>query len=136
MCWPLARGPGCPKRSNCNDFVRVKPGYSRDSGAIRYHAHDMGAGRKPTLVINPATDAKFGADAQLVIDEGITSIPDFVDRLREAYPRVAVHRREIFAEPVVIWYVYRDGQWVNARPGTHQTGAQADDQSTPGASGD
>jgi hypothetical protein len=98
--------------------VRVRPGYPGDSETILYHALDMGTGQKPTLVVNPVTDAKFAADAQLVIDEGITSIPDFVDRLREAYPRIAVNRREIFAEPVVIWYVYRDGQWVNAGPGT------------------
>jgi hypothetical protein len=77
----------------------------------------MGSGRKPSLVINPLNDATFAADAQRVIDQGTTSIAEFVDRLRTAYPRVGVNPRELVAEPFDIWYVYRDGQWVNAGPG-------------------
>jgi hypothetical protein len=68
---------------------------------------------KPSLVVNPPDDPVFRADAERVLEEGADSPVEFADRLRPRYPRIAVHPREIVAEPIVIWYVYRDGRWVN-----------------------
>ncbi|HEY7826799.1 MAG TPA: hypothetical protein VIB99_01120 [Candidatus Limnocylindrales bacterium] len=70
---------------------------------------------KPSLVVNPPDDLAFRADAERILDEGVESPVEFADRLRPQYPQIAVHPREIVAEPIVIWYVYRDGHWVNVR---------------------
>jgi hypothetical protein len=70
---------------------------------------------KPTLVLNPADD-RFTASAQVLIDEGVVSIEEFQRRLRSAYPKAVVHARELAAESMLIWYAYRDGHWVDARP--------------------
>lgn len=40
-------------------------------------------------------------------------------RLRERYPDAVVRPRELSSEPVVIWYVYRDGHW-NPEPATQE----------------
>jgi hypothetical protein len=79
---------------------------------------------KPSLVVNPPDDPVFRADAERVLDEGVESPVEFADRLRPQYPRIAVHPREIVAEPIVIWYVYRDGRWVNVRSGHDPSAAE------------
>ena len=66
----------------------------------------------PTLVVNPVDDQVFAAFAQLVVDHGTSSITDFQRRLRTIYPSATVHARELTGEPLVVWYVYRDGHWV------------------------
>ena len=48
---------------------------------------------------------------QLVADEA-TTIGDLQTALRGQYPQAVVHLREISAERVVVWYVYRDGRWI------------------------
>jgi hypothetical protein len=69
---------------------------------------------RPVLVTNPVDDREFGAAAEHLLDEGILDLDAFRARLSVAYPDVAAHPREIAAEPTLIWYVYRDGRWVNA----------------------
>jgi hypothetical protein len=91
----------------------------------------MDSGRKPNLVVNPIDDGDFVVAAERLIDEGIVSLGEFVRRLQPTYPDVAVHPREIYAEPVLIWYVYRDGHWVNIAPAPAQLGVHTqDDRST------
>lgn len=91
----------------------------------------MDSGRTPYLVVNPIDDGEFVAAAERLIAEGIISIAEFVRRLRLTYPDVAVHPREIYAEPVLIWYVYRDGHWVNIAPAPALLGGHTqDDRST------
>jgi hypothetical protein len=77
---------------------------------------------KPILVVNPARDDIFGAFAQILLDHGAASIGDLELRLRTVYPRAAVHARELAGETFVIWYVYRDGKWVDAPAGADTTG--------------
>ena len=67
---------------------------------------------KPTLVVNPAYDGVFAAYAQVLVDHGAASSDELERRVRTVYPRAVVHARELAAEPVLIWYVYRDGHWV------------------------
>lgn len=96
----------------------------------------MGFDRKPVLVINPIDDADFAAAAERLVAEGITSIEEFLGRLRGRYPEATAHRREIVAEPVLVWYVYRDGHWVNTRlPTKTPSEAPPDDRSTPRSQG-
>jgi hypothetical protein len=60
----------------------------------------------------PTSDRAF-ADAvhRLLEAEGIRYPRQLEDGLREAYPDVRVHVREITAEPGITWYVYRDADF-------------------------
>jgi hypothetical protein len=73
---------------------------------------------EPTLVVNPATDRVFGDFARMKIEQGATSTYDLERQLRSTYPAATVHARELVGEPIVIWYVYRDGHWIDSRPGS------------------
>ena len=77
---------------------------------------------RPVLVCNPVDDREFAAAAERLLDDGFLALDDFRRQLQLIYPASAVHRREIVAEPVVIWYVYRDGRWVNARSKPDESG--------------
>ena len=70
---------------------------------------------KPTLIVNPATDRVFAAFAAVLVDHGASTIGDLERRLRTIYAKATVHLRELTGEAVVIWYVYRDGRWVDSR---------------------
>ena len=70
---------------------------------------------KPTLVVNPAGDRIFAAYAAMLVDHGAVSTAELEGRLRTVYPDAVVHSRLLVGEPVVIWYVYREGRWVDAR---------------------
>jgi hypothetical protein len=82
---------------------------------------------KPTLVVNPADDGVFAAFAHVLVHDGAASIGELERRLRATYPQAAVHARELAGEPIVIWYVYRDGHWIDSRPVTKRSGARAND---------
>jgi hypothetical protein len=86
-----------------------------------------GESRTPTLVVNPADDAVFTAFVLVLVDHGAVAIRDLESRLRTVYPHAAVHARELSAEPILIWYVYRDGRWVDSRHVTEQSGGRDDD---------
>jgi hypothetical protein len=87
---------------------------------------------RPFLVVNPSDDEVFLDYAQVLINHGVTSTSELERRLRPLYARAVVHARELSSEQVVIWYVYRDGRWVNARRHGHESGARADDVKSPG----
>ncbi len=90
---------------------------------------------KPILVVNPARDDIFAAFAQILVDHGAASIGDLELRLRTVYPRAAVHARELAGETFVIWYVYRDGTWVDAPASSDTTGGhEQDGRTTRGSS--
>ena len=81
----------------------------------------------PILVVNPADDDVFGEFAQVLVNDGACSTGELERRLRPIYARAVVHARELSSEPFVIWYVYREGQWVNPRAATHHAGERPDD---------
>ena len=66
----------------------------------------------PVLIINPASDATFAADAHARLEAGATTPMRLQRSLREAYPRAVVRARELSSEPSEVWYVYREGTWV------------------------
>jgi hypothetical protein len=67
--------------------------------------------QRPVLVTNPAADRQFNAAAEKVLEEG-QSLEEFQAILRRQYPKALVRARQLSAERWVVWYVYRDGQWV------------------------
>lgn len=87
---------------------------------------------RPILVVNPADDDVFGDFAQVLVDHGARSIGELERRLRAIYSSAVVHARELSSEPAVIWYVYRDGRWVNPGRETQEPGARTGDVKSPG----
>lgn len=71
----------------------------------------------PTLIVNPVTDREFVAAAEGFVAAGAQTTGELETLLRVEYPRAVVHARELSGEPVIVWYVYRDGRWTNARRG-------------------
>lgn len=87
---------------------------------------------RPILVVNPADDDVFGNFAQVLLNHGATSPSELERRLRPLYARAVVHARELSSEPFVIWYVYRDGQWVSTGREVKHAGARSDDAQSRG----
>lgn len=87
---------------------------------------------RPILVVNPADDDVFGDFAHVLLSHGASSTRELERRLRPLYAQAVVHARELSSEPFVVWYVYRDGQWVDSRREPHHSGARSDDVQSPG----
>jgi hypothetical protein len=67
----------------------------------------------PTLIINPADDDEFAA----LVRSAVPAAPDpatLQASLRARYPSAVVRGRELAGDRD-IWYVYRDGRWVQSR---------------------
>jgi hypothetical protein len=79
---------------------------------------------RPILVVNPADDDVFGDFAEVLVNGGASSTGELERRLRPVYSRAVVHARELSSEPFVIWYVYREGRWVNPGTQPHAPGAR------------
>jgi hypothetical protein len=82
---------------------------------------------KPTLVVNPADDGLFAEFAQIIVEDDTMTIAEFERHLRAVYPRAAVHARLLAAEPGLIWYVYREGRWVDPGIGAQPARMEHDD---------
>jgi hypothetical protein len=68
---------------------------------------------RPLLILNPRHDDAFVALAErLVADTAITP-GTLQSQLREEYPKAIVRVRDLSSEAGLVWYVYRDGRWVN-----------------------
>jgi hypothetical protein len=77
---------------------------------------DRGRGSKPPVVIaNPTHDHSFVGLAERLVADGVQSPEALQAELRKTYPRTVVRERQISAEPVPMWYAYRDGHWVDSR---------------------
>jgi len=77
---------------------------------------------RPILVTNPADDEVFRLLAEVLVEHGVASVGELEHRLRSIYRRAVVHARELSSEPFVVWYVYRDGRWINARRARRTSG--------------
>jgi hypothetical protein len=66
---------------------------------------------RPTLVVNPRSDAAFVAFAERLIHDGAESATALEAALRKQYPRAVVRERGL-AHEATTWYVYREGTWV------------------------
>lgn len=63
------------------------------------------------VVLNPRADEVFVAFAEAILAEGPATPEAFQARLRERYPAAIVRKRDLHAEPLTVWYCYRDGHW-------------------------
>lgn len=68
---------------------------------------------RPSLMTNPADDARFRAAADAALQDG-QPVAEFQQLLRRDYPRAVVRARDLAGERRLLWYVYRDGRWVAA----------------------
>ncbi len=69
---------------------------------------------RPILFVNPRHDSTFADRAENLVGDGVET-PSALERaLRPDYPNAIVRPRELSSEEP-IWYVYRDGYWVNGR---------------------
>ena len=50
--------------------------------------------------------------AEAIVSGGIESPGELQEQLRRTYPHVIVRARDLNGEAVTIWYVYRDGHWI------------------------
>ena len=76
---------------------------------------------RPTLLVNPPTDARLRETLDAMLDEHLPSSPaELQDLVRPHYPRIVVRARQLEHEALVVWYVYREGYWV---PATNDDGA-------------
>jgi len=70
---------------------------------------------RPTLLVNPPTDARLRETLDTMLDERAPATPAELEALaRPEYPRLVVRARSLEHESVVVWYVYREGYWVPA----------------------
>ena len=65
----------------------------------------------PLLIVNPRSDDRFVERVNELIAEAGTDPSALQARLRAAYPKAIVRRRELSSESTEMWYVYRDGRW-------------------------
>lgn len=67
---------------------------------------------RPILVINPRSDGAFVAFVEACIERGPASVQDLEREIRGRYPHALVRERTLSGEPLLMWYVYREGAWV------------------------
>ena len=101
-------GPGDDSRSGRSGGIdRLDPDVAdRSRGGHR---------SRPTLLVNPPTDARLRQTLDALLDERAPATPADLEALvRPEYPRLVVRARSLEHESVVVWYVYREGFWVPA----------------------
>jgi hypothetical protein len=86
---------------------------------------------RPTLIVNPSTDGLFSTYAETLVDHGATSAAELERRLRTEYPSAIVHARELAGEAGLIWYVYRDGHWIDPRNPANRSGGTIPHEQAP-----
>lgn len=68
---------------------------------------------RPMLVLNPRDDPAFESEASGLLD-AVSTPADLQRRLRATYPDAIVRARDLSSEPGTVWYVYRNGHWINS----------------------
>ncbi|HET8784169.1 MAG TPA: hypothetical protein VFM38_00925 [Candidatus Limnocylindrales bacterium] len=68
---------------------------------------------RPILILNPRHDTEFVERVRRIEENGLHVPGDLSQALRAWYPDVVVRPRELSSEPIVVWYVYRDGRWTS-----------------------
>ena len=76
---------------------------------------------RPVVILNPRTDKEFVARVRAAVDAGCPTPEALESGLRDSFPRIAVHRRDLSSEQFPVWYVYRDGRWTPDVRATQQS---------------
>ena len=71
----------------------------------------------PVVIANPPSDERFVALAERLVADGSVTPAGLQDELRAEYPRTIVRERSLSSESLRVWYVYREGRWVDGRSG-------------------
>ena len=66
------------------------------------------------LIVNPPDDDDFARHVERLAP-GAQKPHHLQTALRGSYPRAVVHERGLSAEPITVWYVYREGRWIRPR---------------------
>lgn len=66
---------------------------------------------KPTIIRNPSHDRDFERALEEALQDGSEDPAKVEARLRERYPRAVIRPRDLDAETMPTWYVYREGHW-------------------------
>jgi len=67
---------------------------------------------RAVLVVNPRADREFDEFAERLAADGADTPVALERMLRTRYPKALVRERTLSSEPIVTWYVYREGTWV------------------------
>ena len=67
---------------------------------------------RAVLVVNPRADREFDEFAERHAADGADTPAALERALRTRYPKARVRERTLSSEPIVTWYVYREGTWV------------------------
>jgi hypothetical protein len=65
------------------------------------------------LFLNPRSDRVFVDHANQLVRDGKHSPTALESALRARYPAAAVRPSQVSSGPNGIWYIYRDGRWVD-----------------------
>ena len=68
---------------------------------------------RPLLILNPRHDERFVARVQYLMASGTDAPEKLQELLRAHFAEALVRPRSLSGEPQRVWYVYRDGHWVN-----------------------
>ena len=86
--------------------------WSRVAAALRRSAEEPA--RRPVIIANPPGDRAFRGMIDSALLSGRWRPHDLEAMLRTRYPNAVVRPRELDAERVEVWYVYRDGHWIRS----------------------
>jgi len=86
--------------------------WSRTAGGVLWGADD--AGRRPVIIANPPGDREFRHMIDSARVSGRWRPQDLEKMLRTRYANAVVRPRELEAERIEVWYVYRDGHWIRS----------------------
>ena len=73
-------------------------------------------GRDVTIIRNPSDDRDFERAIDELLSEGAQDPAALEARLRARYPHAVVRPRDLDAESIQTWYVYREGHWTRGDP--------------------
>ena len=126
----MDRGFAEPGSGRRNDTGRSERSEVGGTGRTR-----SGDRSRPTLLVNPPSDARLRAALDRTMAERGPGTPSELEALmRPEYPRIVVRARALEHESVVVWYVYREGYWVPAPvedPSVASSGAGAGSVAMP-----
>lgn len=88
---------------------RIRSGTGR---GLQLSARD--SSRRPVVIANPPGDGEFREMIESALLSGSWRPQDLEALLRSRYPNAVVRPRELDAEHIEVWYVYRDGHWIRS----------------------
>jgi hypothetical protein len=70
--------------------------------------------RRPVIIANPPADLEFRRMIESALLTSRLRPHDLEMSLRTRYPNAVVRPRDLDAERIAVWYVYREGHWIRS----------------------